>query len=316
MKFEEPQLEQPNIFKLRELASNFKSIFAEKPNLVTFEEPGKTLVIGDIHGDLTALKLIFKMAEAFQCGRIVLLGDYVDRGPKQLATLEYIIKMAIQYPDNVIPLRGNHEEETQNSIYGFYTELKTHFKGFFQDAIDYCHELYNFLPLAAQTPTSFFLHGGIPQDTSFKDFLHLPKPHDNFENLQTKQSMKLQRIFGEIRWNDPDETLVEEEFKPSSRGGFAKDFSCRAAEFFLRRVVERRRLFRSHEGSRGGFHSLWKDLVVHILTSDPDFYKTGPNTIGTVALEKEDGSVEIYNLQSKKVVSLPPRMWSGHSVCD
>lgn len=42
--------------------------------------------------------------------RLVLLGDYCDRGPASLAVYRRIMSLQEEFPDQVIALRGNHEE--------------------------------------------------------------------------------------------------------------------------------------------------------------------------------------------------------------
>jgi len=72
-------------------------------------------VIGDIHGQFRQLKLI--------CNRIfplrksdggadvlVCLGDYIDRGPNSPEVIDFLIKAKRKYKDQIILLRGNHEQ--------------------------------------------------------------------------------------------------------------------------------------------------------------------------------------------------------------
>lgn len=40
---------------------------------------------------------------------LVFLGDYIDRGPQSLECLDYVMNLYKQYPEQVIPLLGNHE---------------------------------------------------------------------------------------------------------------------------------------------------------------------------------------------------------------
>lgn len=320
MNLKEPQLEQPNIFALRNLAEDFIQVFAAQVNVVSLEYPARTMIIGDLHGDLKATKQAFRLSQTLRCDRIVLLGDYVDRGSDQLAVLEYVLKMTLTNPDSVIPLRGNHEDETMNSKYGFHRELRLKFPtpAVFEEAVGYCLEIYDHMPLAAQTPSSLFLHGGIPQNATMQDIKNIPKPHSKLTTLKSPGTPKLNRIFEEIRWNDPDETLSSS-FGPSLRGELVKHFSCIEAENFLRQKAERHRLFRSHESSRGPFESLWDGLVVHILTSDlPPIINSSGVVIqdGAVAIENKNGSVNVVNLKGIQIASVPPRRWTRSSGCE
>ena len=55
------------------------------------------------------------------------LGDYVDRGSLNLETICLLLCFKVKYPENFFLLRGNHESETINRIYGFYEECKRRF---------------------------------------------------------------------------------------------------------------------------------------------------------------------------------------------
>ncbi|MEZ2131365.1 MULTISPECIES: metallophosphoesterase family protein [unclassified Sinorhizobium] len=69
-----------------------------------------TFAIGDVHGCLDPLRRILAVIEAHApSGRIVFLGDYVDRGPDSRGVIELL--MAGPGPDwEWIALKGNHED--------------------------------------------------------------------------------------------------------------------------------------------------------------------------------------------------------------
>ena len=72
---------------------------------------GRTFAIGDIHGDLGALRtLIAKLPPLTAADTIVLLGDYVDRGPDSAGVVAYVRAMPAAQPCKVVALRGNHED--------------------------------------------------------------------------------------------------------------------------------------------------------------------------------------------------------------
>ena len=68
----------------------------------------KYIVFGDVHGCYKALETAIKLAlekEAIA----VFLGDYVDRGPNSMKTLQLIIDAKANNP-NWVFLRGNHDQ--------------------------------------------------------------------------------------------------------------------------------------------------------------------------------------------------------------
>jgi serine/threonine protein phosphatase 1 len=65
------------------------------------------LVIGDIHGCLTALETMFQVVAPSSKDLIVTLGDYVDRGPDSKGVINYLLEK--KQTHNLFHLMGNHE---------------------------------------------------------------------------------------------------------------------------------------------------------------------------------------------------------------
>ena len=70
--------------------------------------------IGDVHGCLELLKeaeakIARDIEETRRAGVVVLLGDYVDRGPASSGVLDYLIKPS-EYGLRRMPLCGNHDD--------------------------------------------------------------------------------------------------------------------------------------------------------------------------------------------------------------
>lgn len=71
----------------------------------------RILAIGDIHGSYRKLlslwkKVEFNPSEDF----LVFLGDYIDRGSESIRVLNFVRKLKKKNPENVVLLRGNHED--------------------------------------------------------------------------------------------------------------------------------------------------------------------------------------------------------------
>ncbi|WEK45128.1 MAG: metallophosphoesterase [Candidatus Andeanibacterium colombiense] len=73
--------------------------------------PHLTFAIGDVHGELQLLASAFARIEA-RAGavpfRIVMLGDYVDRGPDSAGVVRLLRERERQY--DLVCLKGNHED--------------------------------------------------------------------------------------------------------------------------------------------------------------------------------------------------------------
>lgn len=69
----------------------------------------KTFAIGDIHGCFDSLKeLIERKIQLQKDDKLILLGDYIDRGDKSKEVVDFIIEL-LENGYDVIPLMGNHE---------------------------------------------------------------------------------------------------------------------------------------------------------------------------------------------------------------
>jgi serine/threonine protein phosphatase 1 len=72
---------------------------------------GRTFATGDIHGDLAALLRIEAQLPPLDRGdTVVLLGDYLDRGPRSAQVIEHVRTLPHRTPAKVVALRGNHED--------------------------------------------------------------------------------------------------------------------------------------------------------------------------------------------------------------
>lgn len=68
----------------------------------------RTLVISDIHGELDMfLRLLTDVNYNPKQDQLILLGDYVDRGPRSMELLNKVIELQSQ---GAIVLKGNHED--------------------------------------------------------------------------------------------------------------------------------------------------------------------------------------------------------------
>lgn len=68
----------------------------------------RTIAISDIHGCVHELnELLIRMKYTPSRDRLILLGDYVDRGPDSRGTVERVMELVHQ---GAIALRGNHDQ--------------------------------------------------------------------------------------------------------------------------------------------------------------------------------------------------------------
>jgi len=81
--------------------------------------------IGDVHGCFDKLMdLMDRIDIDLGQDTLVFLGDYIDRGPNAYEVVAYLMELKEQH-DNVVLLKGNHEEMLENYLTHFdkYTYL-------------------------------------------------------------------------------------------------------------------------------------------------------------------------------------------------
>lgn len=275
----------PTDTDLVEITTEFTRAMSSRPTVVDIPEEDSVLYVGDLHGNYNCLKEALGLAEAKSVDAIVFLGDYVDRGEKQIETLRAIMELALR-SEKAIPLRGNHESSDMISRYGFQRELLKHYRDqqAFERVLESVNSMFDFLPLAAvkNGSGSLTVHAGIPVNPDFDLIRAIPKPHSSMSTVNSKYgSHDMVAALEQLRWNDPQtwqfsypdtETLMNsaknKRFFPSPRGFGIYLFNERALEGYL---VENgfSRLIRSHESIRGAFENLWDGKLLHVFSAYP-----------------------------------------------
>jgi len=149
----------------------------------------RTLVISDIHGELSLLdRLLDDIEYRPERDQLILLGDYVDRGSNSRGTLERVMQLT---REGAIALKGNHEDLMFNALtsgreadwnrwlkvngglatllsYGFTRdELITlsgedfHLPDLHHDELLQHLEFISGLPLYYETPDYLYVHAGV-----------------------------------------------------------------------------------------------------------------------------------------------------------
>ena len=93
----------------------------KEPNLCNIEEP--IVIVGDIHGQYYDLCHMLDKAGSPDKINYLFLGDYVDRGIYGVEVMLLLMAIKINYPKNVIILRGNHESRNMTENFTFRDEV-------------------------------------------------------------------------------------------------------------------------------------------------------------------------------------------------
>ncbi|HMM36622.1 MAG TPA: metallophosphoesterase family protein [Thermoanaerobaculia bacterium] len=72
---------------------------------------GRTIAIGDVHGDLEGLeRLLSRLPVLLPEDTLLFVGDYVDRGPHPAAVVRRVRALPSETAARLVFLRGNHED--------------------------------------------------------------------------------------------------------------------------------------------------------------------------------------------------------------
>ncbi|MEM4736210.1 MAG: metallophosphoesterase [Candidatus Thorarchaeota archaeon] len=221
------------------------------PNIVDLKRE-EYIVVGDLHGELEiALEVKRTFFEKGRVG-IVFLGDYGDRGPRQLETVNLVLSMALMAPDRVVLLRGNHESRSVAMYYGFYDAvLEKHPASVFESYV----KTFRHLPIAAVAEDMTMLcHGGVP------DGVH---SLDQLRELDRKTDEPSDPVLKQLLWNDPVEADLR--FIDNPRGPGIRRFGRLAFDEFCRDTGVKR-MVRAHEAFPEGYAMFFDGRLVSVFS--------------------------------------------------
>lgn len=137
----------------------------------------KTFVIGDTHGCYSEFKMLLDSLDAdFKTDRLIMLGDYIDRGLQSYELLMALQLLRNTYgSDHIVLIRGNHEQmaiDSSNDIEpcwgnGCDATLNSFKKHNYSlgEAVDF----FKTMPLHYSDEYFFYVHAGVNPNRSLKD---------------------------------------------------------------------------------------------------------------------------------------------------
>jgi uncharacterized tellurite resistance protein B-like protein len=228
------------------------------------------IVLGDLHGCYSCLKAAVMQSgfmdkvRAYRANpqenpdvRLVLLGDYIDRGRFSLnGVLRGVLKLFLAVPEHVFVLRGNHEYyiEYQGRIYGGVKPSDTisSLQPLVPDEVFHRYlTFFEEMPNVLLYDNLMFVHGGIGRDAylaqHWRDLHSLNEPELRFQML----------------WSDPSraDTVPDELQAASARFAFGR-LQFRA---FMARIGCSL-LVRGHEKVNAGFRDHYPKDDIRLLT--------------------------------------------------
>ena len=95
---------------------------------------------------------------------MLFLGDYVDRGNYSIEVITFLYCLKINFPQEIIMLRGNHESSAMTEHFTFRDEVIRKYDGD-ESVYNLFVESFEALPIAADVNGDYLcMHGGISPD--------------------------------------------------------------------------------------------------------------------------------------------------------
>jgi protein phosphatase len=208
------------------------SLLAEIPKNLLLLKYRQLIVVGDLHGDYASFRAIFKVADPAK-DLIIFLGDYADRGLFGTEIIDGVSKLSDKHPENIILLKGNHEDYTENGEPKFspwtlrsdVERKKEDWRNYFEEKLKpFLENLY----LAAILPENLlFVHGGVSSKIN------------NLNDLSCPSEV----VEEDVLWSDPFDGLGEHpNWKRGAGVEFGKDVTTKICESLGVKII-----IRSHE---------------------------------------------------------------------
>jgi serine/threonine-protein phosphatase PP1 catalytic subunit len=234
------------------LCQSVTPIFLSEPTLLRLQAPIN--ICGDVHGQLADLLRCLEYGGLPPLQTWLLLGDYVDRGPKSVEVICLLFALKIRYPQHIYLLRGNHESVEMTEVFGFAHECFTKLNA--QTWALFC-KVFDCLPLAAVISNAIFcVHGGI--SPSFRTLAQI-------DQISRPLKIPTAGFITDLLWSDPARDVVH--FAPSDRGSTVLWGLAPARQFLKGNGLQK--IVRAHQVVMNGYEFPFKpdESVVTVFTA-------------------------------------------------
>ncbi|XP_014749679.1 PREDICTED: serine/threonine-protein phosphatase 5 [Sturnus vulgaris] len=236
-----------------------KEVLAKLPTLVetTLKETEKVTVCGDTHGQFYDLLNIFELnGLPSEANPYIFNGDFVDRGSFSVEVILTLFGFKLLYPDHFHLLRGNHETDNMNQIYGFEGEVKAKYTA---QMFALFSEVFEWLPLAqCINGKVLIMHGGLFSE----DGVTL----DDIRKIERNRQPPDSGPMCDLLWSDPQ--------PQNGRSVSKRGVSCQFGPDVTKRFLERNRLeliIRSHEVKPEGYEVAHDGRCVTVFSA-PNYW--------------------------------------------
>ena len=227
------------------------NIISNQPVFIELDSPIN--ICGDVHGQFYDLLRLFNYGGEPPKTNYLFLGDYVDRGKNSLETIVLLLAYKIKYPENFFLLRGNHESDNINKIYGFYDECKRRFNIKIWKKFN---DLFNIFPISAIIKDKILcMHGGLSPNLQNLDQL---------KNIVRPTEIPDSGLLCDLLWSDPN--MNNEEDWGENERGVSYTFSENVVENFLDKY-DLDLICRAHQVVENGYEFFANRQLVTIFSA-------------------------------------------------
>ncbi|UYP46520.1 hypothetical protein NEF87_002805 [Candidatus Lokiarchaeum ossiferum] len=238
----------------------------------------KFFFVGDTHGSMIdTMRLVPFFVKEIEKGilndykvKIVFIGDFIDRNDLDIHNILYLMTFNLRYPNNVLLLRGNHEEISVCAHYGFGKKVVDRFSQML--FASFCN-LFKDLPLMAiyhcQQGSVLCLHGGIPiyvdEETGKYKILNITTYQYDNRHVWLDD---MDKISQQILWNDPIINYDPENMPPffTSKRGMGYWFGEEVFDEFCEKN-KISLIFRGHQVFLDGIHKEFRQRFITIFSA-------------------------------------------------
>ena len=252
-----------------ELLTKQAELLKALPNVCEYTVPANVemCIVGDIHGQFNDLMHIFRTRGFPSATRPYLFnGDFVDRGDCGVEVTLTMFAWQQLFPGSVFLNRGNHEERSVHSMYGFQQEC---LRKYDRSVYELFNVAFTHLPIGAiLNGAVLVVHGGIDNELELEKLREAPRaeyvvnvsggtggqkrlihPAMRARMAEIEARDKRQRPINSALWNDP---MQCEGILPNKPRGTGNLFGPDVAKSWLEREGLGL-IVRSHEQVREGF---------------------------------------------------------------
>lgn len=222
--------------ELTAIVQTAHALWAKEGPLVNIDVPPGAFVtiLGDTHGQYDDLFTVLEVA-GYPSDEHVLIfnGDIVDRGPKQIQLITFVLLLKIAHPKHVYVVRGNHEIRIMNEATerGFKAVVSRKYGVGMWHLISEC---FDELPVTALVKNVLMcVHGGLPAKAMEPEGLAL-------EEIRRLEKGDLDGWVHELLWNDSSPARgVRENLRGPGTFTFGADVTRRFMEQNSLRAIVR-----------------------------------------------------------------------------